>query len=147
METLFALLGGMLAAIGVLFGTDYQHISIYVCIWLWPAICLASSLPFLIVSIKRALGHDYKLCGILGIVFSIFYLLVGGGITRFFVNDYTISNCYDSFNRCVEDLVRLGEMFSMTYAEINIVIYIGLFLLIEIFWIIMYYLMKPKKRV
>ena len=140
----FKFLSDILESMGAPFGIDYIHISIYVCIWLWTSICILSAIPFLSASIKRRKSGSHKVGGLAGIIFAAIYILISSTIALYFVLRYPVATPNESFRLCADDLLALGKHFGLSYAEINIIIYIFLFLLLELFWILMYRGMKPR---
>lgn len=51
---IFAFLCGCLYVVGLIFGLNYQQVSVLVCCWLWPIIiCTVSVIPILYIASKN----------------------------------------------------------------------------------------------
>ncbi len=130
---LFQILCGLLYLAGLPFGWSYQESSIYVCIYLWPMICTLSTIPILWISIKR---HKWIMSAICLLYTSVYVYM-----TIDVINRYSIKNP-SSFMNCMIDLKSLAEYCNLTYAEINLLLYVVLFILILLVDFCIYRLIK-----
>lgn len=135
MELIFQFLCGLLYLVGLPFGWSYQETSIYVCIYLWPMLCTLSTIPILWISVKRRKW-------ILSVV-SLLYTSVYVYFTIDVINHYPISNPA-SFMNCMTDLKSLAAYCGVTYAEINLLIYVVAFILILLFNFSVYMIIQKK---
>lgn len=124
-EDLFNLLCGFLYLIGIPFGWSYQDTSIYVCIYLWPILCCLSTLPILYISVLTIRKH--KIVGMILMLLSGMYSFYYVFYTNFIINRYGFG-VPNAFNKCMIDLKFIAEQTRLSYAEINIFIYVVLFL-------------------
>lgn len=139
MKELFALLCGLLYIIGYPFGLTYEETSIYICIYLWPIICCISTIPILILSIINIVKHPIKgiICTIISAMYSYYYYWY----TLLIIDRYNIHN-KNSFMNCMIDLKVLAERLNVSYEELNLFIYIVLFIGILLFNFILYRIFK-----
>ena len=142
-EIIYYLLCGMLYLAGVVFGLSYEEISVYVCIFLWPA--LMTALPAIITLIalrnwhrKLTLWNSTNLIAS-GTTTCVFWL-----ISKKFYLLYTspnlvhvhVSTVHDQFMACVEDLKFIASQLNMTYIEVNLWIYCVLSIVIAaVMWL------------
>ena len=124
-EGLFNLLCGFLYLIGIPFGWSYQDTSIYVCIYLWPILCCLSTLPILYISVLTIRKH--KIVGMILMLLSGMYSFYYVFYTHFIISRYGFG-VPNAFNKCMIDLKFIAEQTRLSYAEINIFIYVVLFL-------------------
>ncbi len=130
MELIFQILCGCLYVVGLPFGWNYQETSIYICIYLWPILCTLFTLMVLWQSVKLI-----KRDQLLGIAFTFFSLIHTGYyayITTECIKRYNI-NDPAAFMNCMIDLESLAASIGVTYATINILIYVVLFLFIFLY--------------
>ena len=137
MKELFTFLCGILYLIGYPFGWSYEDTSIYICIYLWPILCCISTLPLWIVSII----HINKIKGIIFTILSSIYSLYYIYYTNLVIARYSIDN-KNSFMNCMLDLKILAERLNISYEELNIFIYVILFIGIILFNFILYKIVK-----
>lgn len=124
-EDLFNLLCGFLYLIGIPFGWSYQDTSIYICIYLWPILCCLSTLPILYISVLTIRKH--KIVGMILMLLSGMYSFYYVFYTNFIISRYGFG-VPNAFNKCMIDLKFIAEQTRLSYAEINIFIYVVLFL-------------------
>lgn len=127
---IFKILCGCLYAIGLIFGRTYNQISVDICIYVCPIICVLcafiASLAYSSKTIKGRWGKSFNLACF------IVYL----GLTRMFWLHYD-SDYADPFTLCMNDLIAIGNRIQMSYEELNLVIYCDIF-----FGIILFHLMQ-----
>lgn len=142
-EIIFDGLCGMLYLTGLVFGLSYEEISVYVCIYLWPA--LFTAMPAVITLIatynwckKLTLWNSINLTASATITYA-FWL-----ISREFWGLYTVpslvhehlSTVHEQFQACVDDLIAIGTRLDMTYIEVNLWIYCVLSIVIAaVMWL------------
>lgn len=142
-EIIYYLLCGMLYLVGLVFGFNYEEISVYLCIYLWPA--LFTMMPAVITLI--ALYNWYKkltLWNCINLTASGTTTCVFWLISKKFYLLYTspnfvhvqVSTVHDKFMACVEDLKFIASQLDMTYIEVNLWIYCVLSIVVAaIMWI------------
>lgn len=137
MGLIFNSLCFLLSLIGQLFNCSYTEISVYICIYLWPILCIISTLPIILViiynitAVKKIL---YKFLYIILLIISYLYSMLYYTIYTQFINYYKMSPEWANsiFSACKSDLIQLATENNISYATINIYIYVYLFLLIII---------------
>lgn len=139
MEYVFNFLCGILYLIGLPFGLSYQETSIYVCIYLWPTLCTISTIPILVVSISKIKYHIITgiVLSIISLIYSAYYVYY----TNLAIETYNICD-KNSFMKCMLDLKFLAEYLNVSYAELNLFIYVIGFGLIIGFNLIIAFLLK-----
>jgi len=125
-QTLFDLLCGLLYLVGYPFGWTYQETSIYMCIYLWPIICCISVLPIICQTVLLLL-KTRRWWSPIPVLFSFVYLFYYVFYTNIAIERYGI-NVPNAFNKCMVDITFIAQQTGMSYAEVNILIYIVLFL-------------------
>lgn len=134
MDSVFQFLCRQLEAIGKLFGLNYYKVSVYICIHLWPLLCVAMALVLLTMAILSstllwiAASSVYALFNIFG------YWIV--------IKHYYPGTIDEIFNRCYLDLIKISEEWHTTYAIVNLIIYVVLFIAIMAFDVILLLLMR-----
>ena len=137
-QLIFDFLCGILFIIGFMSGFNYEEISVYTCIYLWPALCTATPVLVACTALfnwikKPSFGNTLNLAAS-SAVLCIFY-----SITKLFYNEYTGSNeaygaitsVHDQFMACQQDIIQMASNLGVTYAEANLWIYCFLFISIE----------------
>jgi len=125
MEIIFYTLCGLLYLVGLPFGWNYLETSVYICMGLWPWLCLLSTLPIAIGLIARVVKGPGRLWALLLLpataVYSYIYWL--------YVKCFTTWNMSmsEEFYRCQNTLMEIAKNLGSTYAIINLLIYIFLF--------------------
>jgi len=133
MGKIFAFLCRMLALVGKPFGWDYYTVSVYVCLHLWPLICVAMSVAMLVCAVVNGSGLWITACAIYVLLNVLGYLAV--------IRHYYPGSIPQIFNQCYEDLMTLAREWHTTYAIVNLFFYIILFALLMTFDITMMCLM------
>ena len=125
MGKIFQILCGWLASIGKIFGWDYYRASVYICIHLWPLLCVAMALVILTKAVLLAKPLWIIVCTIYAL-FNIFsYWAV--------IKHYYPGTIEDIFEHCYNDLMAIAEEWHTSYAILNLIIYIVLFIAIMAF--------------
>lgn len=131
MEIVFKILCGILYCIGLLFGCDYKEISVYICIYGCPIICILTTLLINSV-ISNKLYTNIS-------VSKLFYLVVSYLYTSLYLVFFAkvcqhynsnINTLHTLFDQCVYDFQRIALHCSTTYEHCNIIIYVYLLLAI-----------------
>lgn len=120
----------MLYLVGHVFGFNYEEISVYLCIYLWPALFTAMPAGITIIALlnwcrKLTLWNSINLT-LSGTTTCVFWL-----ISKTFYLLYSCPNLvhvqvntvHDQFMACVEDLKFIASQLNMTYIEVNLWIY------------------------
>jgi len=124
MTFIFQFLCQCLNWLGRLVGWDYYTASVYICIHLWPVLCVVMSVVMLVVAIGKGNGWWITVCAI--------YALINGGVYYAIVRHYYPGTIPEIFNHCYNDLMTLAAEWHTTYAIVNLLIYIVLFALIMV---------------
>ena len=125
MERLFGSLCNCLALIGKLFGWDYYKASVYICIHLWPLLCVAMAL----VMLTKALLLTNPLWVVVCSIYALFNLF-GYWVV---INHYYPGTIDEIFQHCYSDLMAIAKEWHTTYAIVNLIIYVFAFILIMTF--------------
>ena len=134
MSKLFSFLCECLAILGKAFGWNYQKASVYICIHLWPVLCVIMALVMLAMAIFSSSLLWITVCSIY-VLFSIFgYWIV--------IKHYYPGTVDEIFNHCYLDLMKISEEWHTTYAIVNLIIYVVLFIAIMAFDVILLLLMR-----
>ena len=150
-EVLFYGLCGLLYLVGLTFGLDYEEISVYVCIYLWPALCVAMPAVIMLTALynwikKLSWWNTFNL-GVSSAVTYIF-LLAAGELTAPYcmVSEFRpVITIHDKFTACQSDLMRMANELNMTYAEVNLWVYCWLFLSIAAVMWLWFEITIPRK--
>jgi len=154
MKIIFGLLCGLLYSIGWCFGWSYQETSVYFCIYLWPLLCVLSTLPITVGLIHRIIVNKGRWLSVLALPFAWLYTTCYVTFTILIYTYYT-DNIYQNgkgdeiqriFNMCMKDLQRIAVECNTTYEDVNIAIYIYLFALIILVNWILAYIAKPYHK-
>ena len=154
---IFGFLCVMLYLVGCVFGFTYEETSVYVCIYGWPALCVA--MPTVIAQVafynwikKLTLWNTVNLALSTGvtIVFCIF--------AKLFYQFYSyrlldldsgtiimLDTVHDKFVACAQDLKIMANELGMTYAEVNLWVYCYLFLAIALVMWLWFEITIPRK--
>lgn len=125
MERLFGSLCNCLALIGKLFGWDYYKASVYICIHLWPLLCVAMAL----VMLTKALLLTNPLWVVVCSIYALFNLF-GYWVV---IKHYYPGTIDEIFQHCYSDLMAIAKEWHTTYAIVNLIIYVFAFILIMTF--------------
>lgn len=138
---IFAVLCGILYVIGLPFGWSYQETSVYICIYLWPLICVACALFSTIKAITKKKVGFIVVNGILLVLYSLITFAI-------FQHFLALPSIQAQFNDCMWKLYGLSDHTGLSYEAINLLIYVVLFSLIVLFHLIEVLIMdgKIKKR-
>ena len=140
---IFGILCGILYVIGLVCGLNYEEISVYICIYLWPLLIILSTFPLIYESIKKIILVKNKLFGslflILSSVYSYTYVLIFGSILEHYNIKYSI---HQLFKLCYNDLIEISYNCKMSYEQVNLIIYCELFLTIILINFILYKLLR-----
>ena len=141
MAYIFGFLCLCLEKVGQIFRCDYIDISVYICIHLWPILCVLAALGMLGVAIATGSVWWIVACSIYFLVLAFGYWAV--------VKHYYIKvrgrrlNNEQIFEKCQNDLEVLAKEWGTTYAVVNLVFYILLFAAIMVFDFCLLKLMLP----
>lgn len=72
-KLIFVGLCGILYVIGLCLGWDYREASVNICIYLWPALCVLSTLPITVGLIHRIVVNKGRWLSVLALPFAWFY--------------------------------------------------------------------------
>jgi len=146
-KIIFGFLCGCLYVIGLCFGWDYQETSVHVCLRWWPAICLLSTLPIIIGLIMRVIKNQKRWLSLylipVSVYYSFYYISTIMIINRHYPTDVPIAY---NFEMCMTDIQSIATACGTTYEIINMIIYVGLFLIIILTNGFLSYLAFPKNK-
>lgn len=155
-KIIFGLLCGLLYLIGLCFGWTYQEASVYVCIYLVPILCIVSTLPISVGLVHRIVVNKGRWLSIVALPFAwlytvcyiIFTIAVYNLFSDVFYIDYGSNTpiVEQQFNLCMRNLQRIADTCNTTYEEVNIIIYVKLFILIVVVNGILAYIAKPYHK-
>ena len=127
-KLIFAFLCGVLYVIGLPFGLNYEETSVYICIYLWPLLCVACAL----FTTYKAIRKKRRGFIIANSIISVLYILITWGIFAY----YSRLSIEDQFNDCMMKLYGLSDHTGLSYETINLLIYVVLFSAIVIFHLV-----------
>ena len=134
MDKIFQFLCGCLAQIGRPFGWNYEKASVYICIHLWPILCIAMTVVMLSMALLSANPLMITVCSIY-VLFSMFgYWIV--------IKHYYPGSIEEIFEHCYSDLMTIAKEWHTSYATVNLIIYVILFIAIMAFDVLLILLMK-----
>ena len=122
MGIIFSILCGCLNLIGKPFIWDYQKTSVYICIHLWPLLCVAASLAMLGVAMATGNVVWITVCTIFAALNTFGYWVV--------IRHYYPGTIKEIFELCMAELIVLAKEWHTTYPVVNLVIYVLLFAII-----------------
>ena len=122
MSKFFQYLCGCLAQIGHSFGWNYEKASVYICIHLWPILCIAMSLVMVGIAVLTTTPLWIGVCSIYAL-FNIFGYWV-------IIKHYYPGTIDEIFIHCYSDLMTIAKEWNTTYAIVNLVVYVLAFILI-----------------
>lgn len=128
-EMIFYAFCAILYGIGCLFGMTYQESSVYICIYLWPILLGASSLPILCNGIRRAIKRR-SLISFLHLFLSGAYVSIFGVLCVIMWRHYNQPTIAEQFNKCMDDLIVSAEKFGISYSALNLLFFIVLFAIV-----------------
>ena len=125
MDKVFQFLCGCLAQIGRSFGWNYETVSVYICIHLWPLLCVVMALVMLVIAVSTTNPLCIAAC-IIYFLFNVFgYWAV--------IKHYYPGTINEIFTHCYSDLMTIAKEWKTTYAIVNLVVYVIAFILIMAF--------------
>ena len=125
MDKVFQFLCGCLVLIGRPFGWDYEKASVYICIHLWPLLCVVMALVMLGIAVST-INPLWIAASIIYFLFNVFgYWAV--------VKHFYPGTINDIFTHCYSDLMTIAKEWKTTYAIVNLVVYVIAFILIMAF--------------
>ena len=125
MSKFFQFLCDCLDLIGRPFGWNYEKASVYICIHLWPLLCVVMALMMLGISVSTTNPLWIAAC-IIYFLFNVFgYWAV--------IKHYCPGTIYEIFSHCYSDLMAIAKEWNTTYAIVNLVVYVIAFILIMAF--------------
>lgn len=122
-----------LASIGKILGWDYYKASVYICIHLWPLLCVAMAL----VMFTKALFSS----NLLWITVCAIYLLINLFGYWTVIKHYYPGTIDEIFQHCYSDLMAIAKEWNTSYAFVNLIIYIALLIAIMTFDVLLFKLM------
>ena len=144
---IFKFLCGILYVIGLCFGWNYREASVYICIYLWPALCVLSTLPITVGLIHRIVANKSRWLSVFALPFAWFYTTCYITFSVLIYTYYTDGIYHNNpFDMCMNDLQQIAREFNTTYEHVNIVIYVYLFALIWLVNGILAYIAKPYHK-
>jgi len=135
-DSIFRLLSRFLLSLEKILGWDYEKASVYICIYLWPVLLCCTTIPIVwkciiaIKAMKCLLLHSVLL------VYCLVYPCVTIKIWRHY-NQPTIVEKYD---KCYNDLITLSEKWRISYELVNLLLFVGLFIILTTINICIYVL-------
>ena len=134
MNSMFHVLCKCLAKVGKIVGWNYDKASVYICIHLWPLLCVAMALALITKAILLTNPLWIIVCSIYA-MFNIFgYWAV--------IKHYYPGSIEEIFEHCYSDLKAIAEEWNTSYAIVNLIIYVVLFIAIMAFDLLLILLMK-----
>jgi len=134
MNAIFTVLCFLLRDIGKLFNWDYQTTSVYICIHLWPLLCVIMSLTMLGCACATGNGLWITACTL--------YALLNGAAYFAIIRHYYPASIQDIFQLCWAELNVIASRWHTTYAIVNLLIYVVLFAVIMTFDLMLILLMR-----
>ena len=125
MDKVFQFLCACLAQIGRPFGWNYEKASVYICIHLWPLLCVVMALAMLGIAVSTTNPLCIAAC-IIYFLFNVF------GYWAVFKHYYP-GTINEVFAHCYSDLMTIAKEWNTTYAIVNLVVYVIAFTLIMAF--------------
>ncbi len=122
MSKFFQYLCSYLARIGRYVGWNYQKASVYICIHLWPILCIAMSLVMVCIAVLTTNPLWIGVCSIYAL-FNIFGYWV-------IIKHYYPGTIDEIFIHCYSDLMTIAKEWHTTYAIVNLIVYVLAFILI-----------------
>lgn len=125
MDRIFQFLCGCLALIGRTAGWNYEKASVYICIHLWPLLCVVMALVMLGIAVSTTNPLWIAAC----IIFFLFNILGYWAV----IKHYYPGTINEIFTHCYSDLMTIAKEWKTTYAIVNLVVYVLAFILIMAF--------------
>lgn len=156
-QFVFGFLCGMLFLVGWIFGFTYEEISVYVCIYLWPVLCVAMPTIVTMVALYNWV-KKLTLWNTINLALSSGTALVMGVYAKLFYNFYSkrpmnietgspfkMDTIHDKFVACWLDLHQMAGELGMTYEEVNLWIYCYLFMAIALVMWLWFEITIPRR--
>ena len=125
MGKVFQFLCGCLAQIGRPFGWNYEKASVYICIHLWPLLCVVMALVMLVIAVSTT----NPLCIAACLIYFLFNVFVYWAV----IKHYYPGTINEIFTHCYSDLMTIAKEWNTSYAIVNLVVYVIAFILIMAF--------------
>lgn len=131
-KIIFGGLCGILYVFGLLMGWNYQETSVYICIYLWPILCILSAIPILYYAVKRVVRQNKGyIVLILAIIYNYAYVHTFVRILQHYgLTNSPKPDVNTTFNQCYNDLIQIAATCGITYEIVNLVIYVIFFAII-----------------
>ncbi len=134
MNFLFQFLCGCLALIGRPFGWNYEKASVYICIHLWPLLCVIMALVMLGIAVSTTNPLWIAVC--------IIYFLINAFGYWAVIKHYYPGAINEIFTHCYSDLMAIAKEWNTSYAIVNLIIYVLAFIMIMAFNVCLIMLMR-----
>ena len=158
-QLVFGFLCGMLYVAGYIFGLSYEEISVYVCIYLWPALCVAMPTIVAMVAlynwVKKLtpwntinLALSSGVASMFSVFAALFYQFYSYRPMYFDFEARTtmrLDTIHDKFVACWSDLTRMANDLGMTYEEVNLWVYCYLFMAIALVMWLWFEITIPRR--
>ncbi len=125
MDQIFVFLCRCLSKTGRFLGWNYEKASVYICIHLWPLLCVAMAVVMLGCAVATSNPLWITACTIYALANAFGYWVI--------VRHYYPSTTTEIFQRCREELIVVAERWGTTYAVVNLIVYVLLFVAIMVF--------------
>ena len=125
MNKIFQFLCDCLAQIGHPFGCNYEKASVYICIHLWPLLCVVIALVMFGIAVSTTNPLWITAC----IIYLLFNIFVYWAV----IKHYYPGTINEIFTHCYSDLMTIAKEWSTTYAIVNLAVYVLVFILIMTF--------------
>ena len=122
MSKFFQYLCGCLARIGRSVGWNYEKASVYICIHLWPILCIAMSLVMVGIAVLTTNPLWIGVCSIYALFIVFGYWVI--------IKHYYPGTINEIFIHCYSDLMTIAKEWHTTYAIVNLIVYVLAFILI-----------------
>ena len=151
-KLIFGFLCGMLYLVGCIFGYTYEEISVYICIYGWPALCVAMPTVIALVALYNWV-KKLTLWNTINLALSTSVAYAFGRIADLLIALYSHGNethahletIHDKFVACRGDLMVMASGLGMTYEEVNLWIYCYMFLAIALVMWLWFEITIPRK--
>ena len=120
MVRLFLCLCKCLELIGKLLGWDYCSASVYICIHLWPLLCVVMALVMLGIAVLTTNPLWTAVC----VIYFLFNVLGYWAV----IKHYYPGTINEIFIHCYSDLMTIAKEWNTSYAIVNLIIYVVLFI-------------------
>lgn len=151
-QLFFGFLCGILFVVGLILGLNYEEVSVYVCIYLWPILCTAMPLFLTIYALYKWIKKG-SFIRTLNLSVLTFITCLFSGISKLFFDNYSAPNMshgrmdtvHDKFIACQNDLIHIAGKLNMSYEMLNLWVYCFMFItIVAVFWF-WFECMYPKR--